>query len=493
MEKINTKSIFSDFQEHIEQDFNERILFSAPFGKGKSTFLNDFFDTRKEEYITVKLYPINYSVASNNDVFELIKYDILFDLMASHKEKINLQKEDFSKSLVLQNFMINKMRFVPLAESIIAAAPLIGKPAIEILKEFKTIYGDYKKFEAETRIDETNIIKHYFKSFEKHGIHEMDDISDFIKELVKRCKKTISPLSGSNLKTVLIVDDLDRLDPEQIFRLFNIFSSHYENISDTNKFGFDKIIFVCDLQNIKKIYAHRYGEGVDFSGYIDKFFSTDVFTYDNTKYLEEKIRQIFSEKQHYLTDRKFALEAKNNFSSLFIYLTSALIQNKQLTLRQLRKTPSINLPAGDIRIRSIRRNFSQANFDFLVAVNYLKSIYVDLDVLKDKINVISINSSNVDILKDTDENKVSRHSLLSSILIFYLDENKVFDFDNYRLHTLEIQNKTVQYKFKKNLLDGVIHFETLEVKNELGHPSELNLFKLFNEALTICIDKGYIK
>ena len=38
-----------------------------------------------------------------------------------------------------------------------------------------------------------------------------------------------------------------------------------------NKFGFDKIIVVCDYNNIQSLFHCRYGHDADFSGYIDKF------------------------------------------------------------------------------------------------------------------------------------------------------------------------------------------------------------------------------
>jgi len=50
---IATKNLDESFNEHIRDDFNERILFSAPFGAGKSTFLKQFFD-RHDDLIVLK-------------------------------------------------------------------------------------------------------------------------------------------------------------------------------------------------------------------------------------------------------------------------------------------------------------------------------------------------------------------------------------------------------------------------------------------------------
>jgi hypothetical protein len=77
----------------------------------------------------------------------------------------------------------------------------------------------------------------------------------------------------------LIIDDFDRLDPEHVFRILNIFSAHIDLNEATNKFGFDKIIFSLDINNIAEMYAHRYGKDVDFLGYIEKFYSVDIFKF----------------------------------------------------------------------------------------------------------------------------------------------------------------------------------------------------------------------
>jgi hypothetical protein len=87
-------------------------------------------------------------------------------------------------------------------------------------------------------------------------------------------------------EVILIIDDLDRLDPEHVFRLFNVFASHFDNYEKDgkkNKFGFDKVLFVCDIKNIRNIFHHKYGSDVDFNGYIDKFYSSEIYHFDNRK------------------------------------------------------------------------------------------------------------------------------------------------------------------------------------------------------------------
>lgn len=73
-----------------------------------------------------------------------------------------------------------------------------------------------------------------------------------------------------------------RLDPDHIFRILNILSVHYDNDIDKNKFGFDKVICICDLTNIQSVFHHRYGSAADFFGYIDKFYSEEPFKFNNS-------------------------------------------------------------------------------------------------------------------------------------------------------------------------------------------------------------------
>lgn len=88
MELIPIDKELADFKKHLER--NERTIFSAKFGDGKTYFLNEFkkkYSDEKEKYYFITLYPVNYSVAENQDIFEYIKRDILYQL--AKDEKLN--------------------------------------------------------------------------------------------------------------------------------------------------------------------------------------------------------------------------------------------------------------------------------------------------------------------------------------------------------------------------------------------------------------------
>lgn len=65
---------------------------------------------------------------------------------------------------------------------------------------------------------------------------------------------------------MLVVEDLDRIDPAHLFRILNVFSAHidycykYGNKAEDsiagNKFGLDNIVLVCDFSNIRKLFRH---------------------------------------------------------------------------------------------------------------------------------------------------------------------------------------------------------------------------------------------
>ncbi len=78
------------------------------------------------------------------------------------------------------------------------------------------------------------------------------DYEDYITSLIKEKLATLE-----TKQKILIIDDLDRFDPEHLFRLISIFSTHIDHQTNENKFGFDKIIFVGDLQNIKEMFEHK--------------------------------------------------------------------------------------------------------------------------------------------------------------------------------------------------------------------------------------------
>src|SRR5690606_18756241 len=89
------------FAEHLSIPNNERIIFSGKFGIGKTTFLRRHFfqcDTlsalrHTTQYNVIHIFPVNYSVAQNEDIFRYIKYDILIELL---RNQVDIESLDLS-------------------------------------------------------------------------------------------------------------------------------------------------------------------------------------------------------------------------------------------------------------------------------------------------------------------------------------------------------------------------------------------------------------
>jgi len=360
--KIPSDSILIDFKEHIDLEVNERILFTAPFGAGKSTFIDDFKNTYPKDYRFIRLYPVNYAVSANEDIFELIKFDILYELMAHHNDEISLVKEDFDFWLRMSMFMQNKADLMPLFRHIISLHETIGKPVTKFIEIIKPLVADFKEYTKEIKIDESDDIFTFLESIQskKGSIYEMDATSQFIYDLICRLKGEVLVDQSDREeddkelvnKTVLVIDDLDRLDPDHIFRLFNIFSAHTHSISGENKFGFDKVIFVCDIENIRKIYAHKYGQGVDFAGYMDKFYSLKPFNFDNFTYLKEKISEIIAQSV-FQTSFQQELVKQDKVVYLLSAVLKILSKNRVINLRSIFKSNTFSLNTiGHVKIKN---------------------------------------------------------------------------------------------------------------------------------------------
>jgi hypothetical protein len=392
--KVPSEVIKEVFSEHLDQEGNNRILFSAPFGAGKSTFLKDFFNSNNH-YVTLKLYPVNYTVASNEDVFELVKYDLLYELMSNYPDDLDFQRDEFSNLLVAQMFVLHRMSIdVSLKVLSKAASIVTGGAAVQeaAVNEVINTVNDFSSYKKTLKTNELDIVAKFIRlnKNKKGHIHENDEVTELIGSLLDRVKdKQKSRNNGAESETVLIIDDLDRLDPEHTFRLFNIFTAHHDEITETNKFGFDKVVFVCDVNNVAKMFEHKYG--IEFSGYIDKFYSSEIFRFDIKLYLKEHLDQILKDKNEALKyfqgnnsiDPSFV---QNNSignrepSKRFQYILNLMIDEDVIRLRNFHKFPSFVLP--NFTIQSFRGSFHVVYYPLLPILYNLERFFprhVDLE------------------------------------------------------------------------------------------------------------------
>lgn len=493
--KIETSEILSDFKKHLEIEHNKRILFSGPFGTGKSTFLNELSQNKDDSLFYLKIFPVNYSVSANEDVFELIKFDLLFQLIGNYQEEIELKKEDFSLLLKSQMFIMERMKSMPILYAILGFSEKIGAPIIDFIKALERTVGDFKKFNEEIKIDEESDIKAFLNSIEqKKGTNqEMDAVSELIFNLIERIK------IKNKKKSVLIIDDLDRLDPEHIFRLFNIFSAHYNEINNNNKFGFNKVIFVCDIENIRKIFHHRYGVDVDFSGYIDKFYSIAPFDFDNRKYIKEKIKELLYKLSFSDNLKSYNFNDNEMFYHNVRALTQALIDSKELNLRMLLTYPTLNVPTfyfGETQGSSKSSIVSP----LLVLFYFFKNFYGSFEILYLKLKRLSdlFDSDNFKSKHDSEyiiSNENDVDYLISYCLPFILPT----DLDNQR--TEERKNYfSEKYgcifhynQFRQNFSYGKRFLKATKEVDINSEEIKLNPYQILFDVFDSCKKKGFLK
>lgn len=435
------------FQDHLEIPNNQRIIFSGAFGTGKTYFLDKFFKNH-EKYEAIHIYPVNYSVSSNEDIFELIKYDVLFKLL---KKGLNFDEVKIDKGTFLPFFLENHSN--ELIPHLLSIIPKVGGSLEKLAKGLLSLNEKFQKeFRQVNETDKDKVLS-YLKRFTAHqgSIHEEDFFSQLICGLVEQLKK-LEPLESEADKNpkketekkeaVLIIDDLDRIDPEHIFRIMNVLAAHVDikKDSDQNKFDFNKIILVCDIENIRKIFSNRYGADVDFSGYIDKFYSRSIFHYDLSGEMIKSINQVFG--SVILDSGKGSMsldDLSKDVAGAFIkQVLYSFIQHNLVSIRVLKRIFSGKHRLNEREVWAKGKNDSITNsqIEIIKVLDFLTYLFQDTNLLAEKCKVlIGKEISLLDHLNHT--------SLIIEII-------KGADYKNYRLNIRKLQ-ESKQEDFKVNL------------------------------------------
>jgi len=326
---IDLKEKIKDFTQYLNT--TDRIILSAKFGDGKTFFLNQLRNDVElnEEYKFFTIYPVNYSVSKNEDVFEYIKRDII----------LQLNKEG----------LLDKVDINALFDSIFDFSDL--QALVSFLLSFIPGGGFYEKVFAKfcEKRDKYKEKKHtgekYLSSFSqiKGGIYENDGYTALIRSALDWIKKdhAVNGPYRQKKKPVLIVEDLDRLDPKHLFRILNVLSAHIDDTSMpdvvTNKFGFNNIVLVMDYETTEYIFHHFYGNKACYEGYMSKFLSREPFRYSIQPYIAIPLERDLSKKL--------------GIPHVFISFSKLWIRFSELSIRDLKK-----LTLFDSQDR-IRKNF----------------------------------------------------------------------------------------------------------------------------------------
>ena len=147
----------------------------------------------------------------------------------------------------------------------------------------------FKKFleKKEEYEEKKHTVDKYLSRFANAAgcIYEEDGYTKLIRRAIKWISQDHS-LNGGEWKAkkpVLIIEDLDRLDPKHLFRILNVVSAHIDDSNRPdivgNKFGFSNIVLVMDYDVTKHIFHHFYGAEACYEGYMSKFLSREPFRY----------------------------------------------------------------------------------------------------------------------------------------------------------------------------------------------------------------------
>lgn len=288
LDSVNISGKLNDFAQYLET--TDRIILSAKFGDGKTYLLNELRknEAMQNKYEFFTIYPVNYSVAKNEDVFEYIKRDIIVQL---HERKL-LENIDlnalFASVLTSDDFtsvVSFLLSFVPMGEFY----NKVYHKFLEIKKKY-----DEKKHTADK----------YLSQFANTAgcIYEEDGYTKLIRMAIEWISQDHS-LNGEERKAkkpVLIIEDLDRLDPKHLFRILNVVSAHIDDSKQPdivgNKFGFNNIVLVMDYDVTKHIFHHFYGEQACYEGYMSKFLSREPFRYSIGPYMIRTFEEHLGEK-----------------------------------------------------------------------------------------------------------------------------------------------------------------------------------------------------
>lgn len=281
-----------EFEKHLHS--HPRTILSARFGDGKSLFLASAEKKLKNKYVFLKIYPVNYQVAENQDIFEYIKRDLLFQMYGHGMVPDTYEIPDDIASYF---FLMNNWQ--PFAEEILKELALFDASntikatlgAAKFIKAMKKKYDEFKTNGGEigARLDR------FISEFDKKGVYEADPITVILCDIIKNWK-----VEHNRKKVCLVFEDMDRIDPAHIFRILNVISAQMDygykygvsprsNSLAGNKFGVDNIVVCLDYNNLKNIFHHFYGQKACFDGYINKFSDKGIFYYS----LHEQVLQYY--------------------------------------------------------------------------------------------------------------------------------------------------------------------------------------------------------
>lgn len=468
-EKFIFEELTKNFKAHFANRANKQILFSGPFGSGKTTFLRDFAENC-DSTVFYHLYPVNYSLHTNEDIYEILKYDLLLQLI----DKGAFKENEISKLVAISTTALTTAENVLVG--LFQAFSKTGKSIVKLIDLIKKQKNAFIK-----TVDDLQNPLLAIKDFEalvgkKTSYAYDDDISNLIAEKLAEVKKEKS--------SVLIIDDLDRIDPEHLFRILSIFSSHVDYATGENRFGYDKIIFVADIENIEAMYAHRFGTRNSFTGYISKLCGKKPFYFDPAKELYNKLSSLINN-----TPISFDGQRLHHFSEIYlnsktvdflVYLMANLLKHNTLNLRTLIEFDNhISISYGESN-----RSYGMEDLfrlPIFATIKYLESLNINLQKLAIILEKIIATPLTIEEVFSSSKSLKNLYSDMSASFVLGLENDGKFD-------GTEADKPFVrEFKGEKYTLIGYRSDYSRGLAYRLDEDSitAARFFTLFKEAVTV--------
>jgi hypothetical protein len=219
----------------ITENESLSIAIDASWGMGKSQFIHMWRNKLKDD--TKKWKTVYYNAWKYDDYADAIA-PIACEICKEYQEDL---KKD--RSFLLATTNILKIGISALTAIASAAFPVLG-PLDNIGKAFVSTIGERPE-----------------DGFYRDNFKRENAKADF--------RKALKDLVSENEKLVIFVDELDRCRPSFAIETLEVMK-HFFNV--------DKVAFVfsLDIQQLSKSIATVYGQNMDSSGYLSRFFDCQL-------------------------------------------------------------------------------------------------------------------------------------------------------------------------------------------------------------------------
>ena len=167
-----------EFKSHIVDPENDRIIFSGKFGMGKTRFLENVFLSGNqtaifgsEKYDVYRIFPVNYSISSTEDVIRYIKYDLILEML-QRGITMDETKLDFIRTLPL--FLQKNLHKI--AGTLVSMVPKVGKDIAAAFDRIEALRNEFLTFQKGINLSPGDAAVGFLEELEDKvgGLYESD-------------------------------------------------------------------------------------------------------------------------------------------------------------------------------------------------------------------------------------------------------------------------------------------------------------------------------